>query len=123
MSGRFDMVNNDCYRAALEIGSDFSRSMILRDECTRIVRDLTGYSARLLLFTEKGGTAIEEPEFTNTVVPAEGKITASALTEETATLTAGIVWYEWQIGIPGTLTTDPWTAVERILEGKFEISA
>jgi hypothetical protein len=117
MSAKFDMVNCDSYRAACEIGADFYRGFVLTildSEGVRVVRPLTGYTSKLQVKSVSGGTAILTP--TMTVTATEGKVEARALASVTAGLTAGVYKYDWII-------TSPTGVVERILEGRFEISA
>ncbi len=121
MSGKFDMVKCDQYRAACEAGADFFRAMVLKDECTGAVRDLTGYTAKLQVKTASGGTLILTP--TCTVNGPTGTVSASATAAVTALLTPGRYAYDWIIGKVPTLPATAWTDVERVLEGKFDVTA
>lgn len=117
MSGKFDFVNTDCYRAALEIGADFYRAIVLRDECTGTLRNLTGYSSKMQIRATSGGTVILAP--TMAIDIATATISASATAAVTALLTSGTYYYDWVIGKVPTLPATAWTEVERVLEGKI----
>ena len=96
------------------MGADFYKAIYLKNECTGVVRDLTGYTAKMQVRATVGGTVILTPVMT--VTGATGKIEATATGTVTGALTPGLYYYDWII-------TSPASIVERILEGKFQISS
>ena len=115
MSGKFDMVNNDCYRAACEIGADFYRAIQICD-CEDVPRNLLGYTGKL----EVRASPTEAVIFAPTVEVDEdmGLVTATAASSVTEDLPAGMYYYDWII----TSSPPDGAKVERILEGRFQIT-
>jgi hypothetical protein len=122
MSAKFDFVNCDRYRQACEQGATFTRQIRIRDQCTGVYRDFTGYTAKMMVKTAVGGTTIIE--FNTTPATGKGTITISGDTitiTATSTITdaksAGNYYFDLEITAPAPAST-----VERILEGRFQIT-
>lgn len=116
MSAKFDMVNTDRYRAACEIGTSWYKAFILKDECTGHTRSLIGYTSKMQVRATPGGTVVFEP--TVNVIGSAGMVEARAGSEITEDLPAGMYYYDWII-----ISAPPdGSLVERVLEGKFQIT-
>ena len=112
MSARFDFVNCDRYRLAIQKGATFAQSIVIKDPNTGLPRDLTGYTSTLVLYDYCTGTTIFSPTV-HIDVPS-GTISASASATQTGALTAGRYRYVWSI-LTGAV-------VQRELEGTYEVT-
>ena len=114
MSGKFDMINNDTYRAACEIGADFCRAIQIVD-CEDNIRDLSGYTSKLEVRSAPDGSVVFAP----TVVFSDGVLEATAPSSVTRQLTPGMYLYDWII----TSSPPDGAKTERVLEGRFQITS
>jgi hypothetical protein len=127
MSGVFDFINCSRYRAACENGSTFAKTMRLtNDDGTKT--DLTGYSASMqvrpavtsadvlfdLTSKNNGGLTVTcEKDVDGNVTKSEIAIVIPAA--DTEDVAAGKYYYD--------LIIKKDKFVERLLEGKFEVTA
>ena len=109
---KLDLVSTDCEDLACYTSATYLLDLQIIEECTDIPDDLTGYSARLLVYDEVETTVIATVAGKITT-PKNGLIHFEIDADDTEDLTVGIYSHIIEISI-GSM-------VYRIANGDFEV--
>lgn len=110
---QLDLVKTDCFDLAMHTGVTYIFKMSVISECSGLPNDLTGYSARLLVYD--GIETNEIVEIIGTITDAEnGEVLFELSAEDTSDLDVGMYSYNIELTSSGLV-------VYRIAQGKFQI--